>query len=187
MKEISCETEIETEYLVLRNLKLNDVSQKYVDWLNDSEINKYLKPTCIFHTMESCLDYVRSYEGRDDKALIGIFMKSDGLHIGNVTLSTIDWQNKAGTIGICIGRKEFIGKGFGKEVLSAVVRYCFLQLGLSCLQAYISANNVKSLNLFEKCGFKVKKLLHGTSVIDGRSKDDYIVTITNRNSINDED
>ena len=126
---------IETEHIILRNLRLSDVSQKYVDWLNDPEINKYLKPTCVSQTMGSCIDYVRSYEGRDDKALIGVFMKGDGLHIGNVTLSTIDWQNEVGTIGICIGRKEYTGKGFGKEVISAIVRYCFLRLGLSCLQA----------------------------------------------------
>ena len=175
---------IETEHLILQNLKLGDVSQKYVNWLNDPEINKYLKPTGASQTMESCLDYVISYEGRDDKALIGIFMKDDGLHIGNVTLSTIDWQNKVGTIGICIGRKEYLGKGFGKEGLSAIVKYCFQQLGLCRLQAYLSTDNMKSLNLFEKCGFEVEKLLHGTSDIDGRPKDDYIVTITRSYSFN---
>lgn len=169
---------IETERLTLRTLRPEDVSPEYVAWLNDPAVNKYLSCANNRQTFESCLDYVRSYECRDDEALIGIFLRENGLHIGNLTLSLIDLENKTGTAGICIGRKEFTGKGFGKEALGGVLNYCFRHLGLRSLQAYLNTNNVISLNLFKSCGFEVEKTIESAAVIDGEPQHDYIVSVT---------
>lgn len=168
---------IETECLILKNLKFNNVSQDYVDWLNDPEVNKYLSCANTHQTKESCQAYVQSYQQRDDAALIGIFLKDNGLHIGNLTLSTIDWHNKAVAIGISIGRKECMGKGFAREALTAIVKYCFEQLGLRRLYAGINVRNIRSLNLYIKCGFTVEKLLPESSNINGELQDSYIVSV----------
>lgn len=169
---------IETDRLILRNFDEKDISQDYVNWLNDPEVNRYLSCAGVPQTMESCISYVRSYEGRNDTALIGIFLRDNDLHIGNLTLSTIDWQNKSGVIGISIGRKEYMGKGLAKEALSALVKYCFEQLGLLRLQAGVHVRNIRSVNLFTKCGFKRERLLQESSVIDGEVQDGYIVSIS---------
>jgi len=168
---------IETERLILRNMSVNDVSQEYVDWLNDPEINKYLSCANTIQTLESCLAYVQSYEGRDDKALIGIFLKDGALHIGNLTFSSIDWFNRTVTIGISLGRKEYMGKGLAKEALAAIIKYCFEELNLHRLQAGVHASNTRSLNLFIKSGFKVEGLLRQSSVINGKFQDGYIVSV----------
>lgn len=173
---------IETERLVLRNMRIDDVTQDYADWLNNPEVNKYISCSGKYQTIESCLAYVKSYDGRNDRALIGVFLKDNCLHIGNLTFSLIDWQNKTGTIGICIGRKEFMRKGYAKEALTAIVNYSFKQLNLYRLQAGININNMKSLNLFTKCGFKVKGLLRGSGVINGEFQDGYIVSIIGNTS-----
>ncbi|PIS37011.1 MAG: hypothetical protein COT35_08210 [Nitrospirae bacterium CG08_land_8_20_14_0_20_52_24] len=176
---------IETERLFLRTLDSEDVSPEYVAWLNDPAVNKYLSCANVSQTLESCLVYVRSYEGRDDKALIGIFSKSNGLHIGNLTLSSIDWENRIGIIGICVGREGYTGKGFGKEALCGVVNYCFRQLGLCCLKAVMNTKNIVSFNLFKGCGFEVEKVFESSTVIDGKPQSEYIVSITeDENSIN---
>jgi ribosomal-protein-alanine N-acetyltransferase len=169
--------EIETERLVLRNMTLDDVSQDYVNWLNDPEINKYLSCANTVQTKESCLTYVQSYEGRNDRALIGIFLKDHDLHIGNLTISSIDWHNKIGDIGISIGRKELMGKGFAKEALNGIMRFFFNQLGLHRLQAGVNALNLRSLKLFIKCGFKIEGLLRESNYINGGFEDGYILSV----------
>ena len=88
-----------TERLLLKNLKTEDITNDYVMWLNDPIINMYLSPTDADHTMESCFLYVESYEETDEKALIGIFVKDSGIHIGNLTLSAISWRKKIGAVG----------------------------------------------------------------------------------------
>lgn len=168
---------IETERLALRNMSVNDVSKDYVDWLNDPEINKYLSCANTVQTMESCLSYVQSYEERNDKALIGIFLKNDGLHIGNLTISSLDWQNKTGTIGISIGRKEFWGRGLAREAMTAIIKHGFEALGLHRMQAGVNTKNIMSVNLFVKSGFKIEGLLRDSSKIGDEFHDGYILSV----------
>lgn len=158
---------IETERLLLRNLKPEDVSIDYVNWLNDPEVNRYLSCAGKQQTLETCRDYVRSYPG----VLIGIFLKDDNRHIGNLTLSTVDWQKKEAALGISIGRKECMGKGLGKEALKAIVEDCFRHLGLDRVYAGVHVANTASRNLFTACGFAIDKSL---------TPDSYIVSITNK-------
>jgi len=174
---------IETERLVLRSLLLSDISQDYVDWLNDPEINKYLSISNTVQTIETCRSYVQSYQENNDAVLMGIFLKDNGLHIGNLTFSTLDWGNKTVAIGISIGRKEYMGKGLAREALSAIVRYCFQQLGLLRLWAGVNISNIRSLNLFFKSGFKFEKLLHESELAHGALEACYIMSINKKDLI----
>ncbi len=167
---------IETDRLKLRNMTLQDVSQDYVDWLNDPEISKYLSCANTVQTMESCLAYVQSYVGQNDKALISIFSKKNGLHIGNVTLS-FDWNNKGGTVGISLGRKEYMGIGLASEALNNIVNYCFRELKLHRIQAWVSEKNLNSIKLFLNCGFKVEGYLRDKSLINREFQNSYILGI----------
>ena len=167
----------ETKRLVIRNMKLTDVSQEYTNWLNDPEFNKYLSTADTHHTVESCSAYLRSYEGGTNSVLLGIFLKTNDFHIGNLTLSFIDWYNKSCWVGISIGRKEYKGKGMAKEVLLEIAKYCFDQLDLHRVQAGVNANNIDSLSLFTKCGFKVEGLLRSSNNINGKLEDSYILSV----------
>ena len=168
---------IETERLLLRNLALNDISGDYVDWLNNPEVNKYLSCANARQTLESCQAYVRSYQERNDAALVGIFLKPDQRHIGNLTLSTINWRIKETAVGISIGRTGCMGKGFAKEALNAVVAHCFECLELNRVSAGIAVDNIGSLNLFMKCGFGIEKFLPGSSGLGGDISDSYVVSM----------
>ncbi|MFQ5787233.1 MAG: GNAT family N-acetyltransferase [Thermodesulfobacteriota bacterium] len=168
---------IETESLLLRNMNVNDVSQDYVNWLNNPEINKYLSCSNTLQTMESCLSYVRSYERKEDKALIGIFLKDKKLHIGNLTLSTIDWGRRVGIVGISLGRKEYMGQGLASEALTSLKDYCFQQLTLHRLEAKVSEQHLNSLKIFLKSGFKVEGLLRDSAIIDGEFHNGYILGV----------
>ncbi len=96
---------IETDRLILKNLEIEDLSIDYVNWLNDPDINKYLNPSENIQTLESCKGYVKSFQNTNEKALIGIFFKENKLHIGNLTLSTLDFRRNLGIIGVSLGRK----------------------------------------------------------------------------------
>ena len=120
---------IETKRLILRNLKVEDVSEEYVNWLNDPDINRYISTANTIQTNDSCIAYVESFKGRNDVALVGIFLKDENIHIGNLTLSPpIDWHNKRASVGITIGRKEYQGMGYAEEGLNAIKEYCFNSL-----------------------------------------------------------
>ncbi len=168
---------IKTERLFLRNLQLDDISQDYIDWLNDPEINKYLSSSNSRQTLESCQQYVMSYQQNDDAALIGVFLKDNGVHIGNLTFVATEWRNKTTAIGIAIGRKECMGKGFAVEALSAAAKYCFETLGFNRLYARVNVQNIRALGLFLNSGFRIEGILRKSDNIDGEFQDSYMVSL----------
>jgi [ribosomal protein S5]-alanine N-acetyltransferase len=128
------------------------VKQNYADWLNNTQVNKFL--SCginTYHTIDTCNAYVESYKGTDQKALIGLFNKDNNIHIGNITLSTINWHRKVGVIGISVGNKEFQRKGLATEALSSFRDFCFQKLGLHRLECGVAQINLESLKLFFYC------------------------------------
>ena len=46
------------EYIFLKVLTLKDVTEHYVEWLNDYEVTKYTEQKYIKHTLESTKDFV---------------------------------------------------------------------------------------------------------------------------------
>ena len=72
---------------LLKTIKIDDVSKKYVDWLNDYNVTKYTEQRYFLHTSESVSDFVsRKYNSEND-LLFGIFLEK--LHIGNFKLGPI--------------------------------------------------------------------------------------------------
>lgn len=165
--------QLETERLILRNLKQEDVSQDYVDWLNDPEFSKDLDCAGQSHSIEGCKQYVASYQDKKNVVLLGIFDREHVLHIGNITFSDVDWEEKSIGIGISVGRKSHKGKGFAKESLKEIIAYCFEGLQTNRLYATINVRNKKSVDLFKKCGFDIEKTIDGGS--DGQ--DSYLVSM----------
>lgn len=169
---------IEPKRLTLRNLTVKDVSEEYVNWLNDSDINKYLSTSNIVQTSDSCIAYVESFEGRNDVALVGIFLKDKNTHIGNLTLfPPIDWLNRKASVGISIGRKEYQGMGYAEEALNAIKEYCFKRIKLHHLWAGVNVDNIASIKLFQKCGFKIDGLLRDPRKRDGEFRYGYTLSV----------
>ncbi|NRD23385.1 GNAT family N-acetyltransferase [Winogradskyella litoriviva] len=74
--------------------------------------------------------------------------------VGLIDVFDFDIKNKRAGIGILIKDKENRNLGFGKEALELLVDYCFETLHLHQVYANISVNNLASLKLFQKNGFK---------------------------------
>ena len=166
-----------TARLELRNLKIEDISEDYVNWLNDPQVNKFLNCAGQVQTKDTCRDYVCSYDAAKNKALIGMFLNEKRLHIGNITLSAVNWPNKFVTLGICVGRKEYWGKGLASEALKSIIRCCFQNLRLHRVQALSNVNNPRSTNLFLNCGFKIEGRLRESNFVDGVFQDGFVLSL----------
>jgi len=159
MTDLSKLSDVVGERIIIRPLKVSDVSQRYVDWLNDPEVNRFLDIRGISQNMEMVKNYVLSHQGAINRLLLGIFDSSSKLHIGNVTFSSIDLINNAAYIGIAIGDKVYWGKGYATEALLLAINLAFHKLKLHRLEAGVSIKNLPSQKLFEKVGFKKEGIL----------------------------
>ena len=158
------------------------VSEKYVGWLNDPEVNQYLEARFgVPYTLETAKSFVESQWKDPNTHMFAIMLKEDGRHIGNVKVGPINMHHKFAEVGIMMGEKSMRGKGYGTETIVLVSEYSFEKLGVHKLIAGCYGTNKGSERAFLKAGYAregtVKsKFRSGSEYVDdiifGKLKDD---------------
>lgn len=137
-------------------------------WNQDPEVLYYVEGDEVTgRTLEEVKDI---YHSMSQQGYLFIIETEDGKPIGEVCLQ---WMNleRAGTkpnekvmrVPIMIGEKFYWGKGYGKDVISTLMRYAFLELKIDRLCAMgVAAFNERCLDMFFSLGFREVRRLIGT-------------------------
>ena len=136
----------------LRPILEADVTQAYVDGLNDPAVNRYLEVRRQRQTLESVRAYVRANAADPQAILFGIY-SGNGLR-GTLRLHDADPNSGKATIGIALFDRGFSGRGLGSSAIGAVARFAAAELSLTHLAAGIIDANTASVRAFEKSGFR---------------------------------
>lgn len=143
--------EIYTKRLILKPLTLNHLSNDYVGWMNDSDVNKYLESGGDY-TINKLKKFLIEQEEKDI-LFWAIHIKQSNKHIGIIKIDPIDESTVSGEYGILIGDKTEWGKGYAKEASNAVVDYCFKEIGLNEITLGVINSNISAVKLYENMGF----------------------------------
>ena len=144
---------INGDRIFLRKVQLGDVCQKYVNWLNDSEVNQYLETRYQVQTISSVSKYVKKMVNKDDEYFFAICLNENEKHIGNIKLGPVNLVHKFGEISLLIGDKNQWGKGYATEAIYSITNFAFDVLELHKLTAGCYADNIGSIKSFKKVGF----------------------------------
>jgi diamine N-acetyltransferase len=98
---------------------------------------------------------------------------SDKKQVGMIDLFDFNPQHKRVGVGILI-HPYYQNRGFASEALSIVTDYAFSYLNLHQIYANITADNTKSLNLFEKHRFKKIGVKKDWILSKGKYKDEIL-------------
>lgn len=147
---------IYSERLMFRALTPDDVSARYVEWLNDPEINRYLEVRFKPQTIATCKQFVESTNVDSANYLFGIFNKTNNSHIGNIKLWIFDKNHCSAELGVVIGEKEYWGKGYATEAIKSITQWGFSSTGLKRIEAGCYDSNMGSLRAFLKAGYTVE-------------------------------
>ena len=145
---------LEGERLTLQPLREADLTDEYVEGLNDPRVNRYL--AFIEHQTEATVrNYVKLNWECANSILFGIFLKNESHpFVGTVRVSDINWQHWLANVGVGLFAQRAWKKGYAQEAVALTVDYCFKELGLHYLEAGAYAENVNSVTLFQRVGFK---------------------------------
>jgi RimJ/RimL family protein N-acetyltransferase len=160
---------LESERLVFLPLSLKHLSQEYVDWLNDFEVNRYLESRQGYNI--KLLENFLKEQERKDILFWAIHIKEKNKHIGNIKIDPINLESNSGEYGILIGDKSSWGKGYAKEASSRIINYCFKVLQLSKITLGVVSENKKAIKLYENLGFKQERIVKKIGVYDGKECD----------------
>jgi len=143
------------DQISLRLLTMDDVSERYVQWLNDPLINQYLESRFALQTLDTVKDFVAAMISSDRDVLYGIF--HDDEHVGNIKIGNIDKYHSHADIGLLIGSRR--SRGIGTASISLATTIAFDELGLRKLTAGIYQPNVASHKAFLKNGYRTVGVL----------------------------
>ncbi|WP_297804541.1 GNAT family protein [uncultured Polaribacter sp.] len=160
---------LESERLVFLPLSLKHLSQEYLDWLNDFEVNRYLESRQGYN--KKLLENFLKEQERKDILFWAIHTKEKNKHIGNIKIDPINLESNSGEYGILIGDKSSWGKGYAKEATSKIIQYCFDTLKLSKITLGVVSENKRAIKLYENLGFKRERIVKKFGVYDGKECD----------------
>jgi RimJ/RimL family protein N-acetyltransferase len=154
---------LESERLYFKPLSRLHLSKNYVNWINDSDVNKYLESGGDY-TIEKLESYLEQQE-KKEILFWAIHLKKSNKHIGNIKIDPIYFDDNAGEYGIMMGEKNEWGKGFAYESSLKIIDYCFKNLGLIEIRLGVKIDNIAAVRLYEKLGFIKYNILKEQGVI----------------------
>ena len=157
--------------LLLRPIQISDCSQRYLSWLQDPQISKYLETRWTTQTMESIQSFVASKIESDSDYLFAIIEKETGQHMGNIKIGPVNSHHKYADVSYFIGEKSCWGKGYATEAIRLITRFGFEELGLYKVQAGVYENNIGSIKALKKVGFVQEGCLRKQLLSDGNRED----------------
>jgi RimJ/RimL family protein N-acetyltransferase len=141
-------------HIYIRLLNSNDVTEDYINWMNDTEVTQFLESKWQAHTHKSICEYIEGLNKDLKNFLFGIFLLNGDTHIGNVKIGNINPIHRNADIGMAIGKKENWTKGIGSEVLMLIEKVALEELNLNKIWGGIYAINYGSYKMTQKCGWR---------------------------------
>ena len=100
--------------------------------------------------------------------MLGIFLREDGRHIGNIKIGPVVTRHARAELGYLIGDRSEWNKGFASEAIREVVRYGIEELGLAKITAGIYETNIGSAKALLKAGFKLEATISSHVIFNRR-------------------
>ena len=145
--------------IYLRPLERSDLNERYLCWMNDPEVTRYLETGTFPTTRQDLEEFYAKVTGSSTEVIFAIADRKSDKHVGNVKLGPINWVHRRAMFGILIGDKEFWSKGIGEEATRLVVDYAFHRLNLHRVGLVVFEEHKSAVRCYEKVGFKVEGCL----------------------------
>lgn len=143
------------ERLRLRATERDDLP-RFVAWLNDPEVIQFLLINLPMSMAdeEKWYDQMQAQHPAEHVLVIEIKDGEAWRPIGNTSFMGISWVNRSAEIGIVIGEKSLWNHGYGREVLSVMLKHGFETLNLNRIFLRVYENNLRGIRSYEHAGFK---------------------------------
>ena len=189
---------MEGRSIVMRPIEINDINERYLSWLNNPEINRFLEFSKHGkQTLEDVFKYVnkRRSEGME---VFGIRTKKDNILVG--TTGFINFENKIeykkakslGLVkgdssntshpvgfGLMIGDKRAQAIGIGGEAYVYNIEFIFRVLKIDMIFNIAALQHSKVVSIGKRTGFKIIHTLKNHIELSDRICDGIILTMTN--------
>ena len=154
--------EINEDDLYLRKVSKGDVEFLF-DSLRQKNINKYLSLgplSSLEHSKRLVENYLQSWKKYSQfNYIIEIKEGNARKKVGSISLWNLNWLHNRAEVGIWLASPEYFNKGIGTRAVSLIKNVGFIHLNLNRIEAHTAVDNINSIKLFKKCGFREEGML----------------------------
>jgi len=144
---------IKTDRFFLRPLAETDATIRYLSWLKNIEISRYICTAKRTDDLTKLKAYIIEKIQQPNSLFLGIFENYSGSHIGNIKYEPIDLSAKTAVMGILIGDLSWHSKGVAKEVIIASSLYLKKTKNIEKVLLGVDFDNRAAIRAYEKIGF----------------------------------
>jgi len=143
----------------------------YFRWMNDLSLDEFTERSRFANHPAKHRSYYEKSAAGNSLIMLGIYDNETGRHIGNVSYKDINWYSRRGFIGYIVGEPDFTGKGIATEAVGMFMLYGFQKLNFNRINTTASVDNVASVKVLERNGFRQEGLMR-QHIVNGTRKFD---------------
>ena len=155
---------LETTNVFLRPLEYEDLGGEYLKGINQQDLDVYTEHAQLPKNTQTLRAYAES-KWQSGDIWLGIFLKEDGRHIGNIELSEIDYIHRKAKYAILLWAEA--GRGYATEASTALISFAFNKLNMNRLELGVNENNSAAIRLYAKLGFVKEGVLREAFIRNG--------------------
>ncbi len=167
---------METRNFLIRESIFADY-EYFARWERDPEVIRYLSFN-EDRTYEEVVTEALYNRFSSEKADFTVVDRDSEKPVGRIYLSRIDKSSDSLDITkFYIGEREMWGKGFGREILTELLEYCFTFLHMERITIDYYTGNKGAAHLYESLGFKSEGVARNAAKKDGRYYDLHLMSM----------
>ena len=137
--------------VLLRPMKKEDIPRQH-EFYQDVDI--YLLNAGLPHVSPiERTEEIYDLSTKKDKYIDFFAIEADGKYIGMCSLRHSEIYPGSHVLGITIGDRDYLGQGYGKEVVNLLLHYGFHYLGARRIGLGTNSKNPRAIKCFASCGF----------------------------------
>lgn len=109
-------------------------------------------------TKTELMSYVKRIESDSERLDLFIINQNTNEIVGEVVLNGIDFENRSGSIRICIFLEKDFNHGYGSEAMRLAMNYGFGMFNLNRIELEAYTFNERAIHVYKKLGFKEEGL-----------------------------
>ena len=177
--------QIETSKLILRELKHSDAKDLF-SFMSDEETlknNLMLSHKKIEET-DKLITTLKKQHDKKREIRWGITLKDNDCIIGTIGYFNISAQNFRTEVGGILAKQHWRG-GIMKEALKVILSFGFEKMAFNKIYGLISPDNIASISLGEKFGFRKEGLLREGKFLNGKFYDLEVYALLKKDFLQD--
>ena len=161
--------EIRGSRVLLRPFCLEDVTDRYIGWLNNPKVVRFSNQRFLTHDRGSCQRYLESFTGTDNHFLSVRRLDTEQA-IGTMT-AYVSMHHGTVDVGIMIGDSSVWGGGYGQDAWNTLINWLLSQDAIRKLTAGTLSCNIAMIRIMERSGMQLEATRKSQEIIEDVPQD----------------